>query len=409
MMLQSILPTKAASALLAVVVLLALSGESQVQAQGAAVDCLVTPSDPSCVSFQLPAATVMADLEGLCTQMPYMPGCSLYDSCKAAAKTDQWCTPFSVLADICSVDMPKMKDCKNYVALCGAAVNQTTTVSRPSICKSAPMIASFPTTKSASALVIDICTEMDMAGCERCPKPPPGAYAANCDTLGTYAILCKAMPDMSQCATWKTMCSASSETASTLSFQSSEYCASGVGNPDMNPPAMRMYFHLGFADYVLFEKWVPRNQGQYVGTWFALFFLTLFFQTISTYRTCLEARWAEEQAAEYDDATKSDSSVRLTSADGKHRSSIFMHWVQLWRQPWTLKEAKQNAIRAVLTFVETTLGYALMLVTMTFNVPLFFAVIAGLTVGSVVFSRQRSAGVSRGDSNSSATGCAGCG
>ncbi|KAF9545902.1 hypothetical protein EC957_010407 [Mortierella hygrophila] len=405
MMLQSLVPSKASAFL---TVLLALTAGSQVQAQ--AVDCLVTPSDPSCVSFVLPPATVTADIEGLCTQMPYMPGCSLYSSCKAASKTDQWCTPFSVLADICSVDMPMMKDCKNYVALCGSAANQTT-ASRPSICKSAPMIEAFPTTKNASALVIDICTEMDMAGCERCPKPAPGAYAADCDTLGTYAILCKAMPDMSQCATWKSMCSASSATASSLSFQSSEYCAAGVGSPEMNPPAMRMYFHLGFSDYVLFEKWVPRNQGQYVGTWFALFFLTLFFQTISTYRTCLESRWAEEQAAENDETSKSDSSERLTSfgGDGKHRSSIFMHWIQLWRQPWSLNEVKQNVIRALLTFVETTLGYALMLVTMTFNVPLFFAVIAGLTIGSVVFSRQRSAGVARGDSNSSATGCAGCG
>ncbi|KAF9918165.1 hypothetical protein FBU30_000328 [Linnemannia zychae] len=405
MMLRSLLSSKALTSL---VVLLALSAGGQAQAQS--VDCLVTPSDPSCVSFELPPATITADLEGLCTQMPYMPGCSLYSSCKLASKTDQWCRPFSVLADICSVDMPMMKDCKNYVSLCGAASNQTT-ASRPSICKSAPMIASFPTTKNASALVIDICTEMDMAGCERCHKPSPGDYAANCDTLGTYAILCKAMPEMSQCGTWKSMCSTSSETASILNFQSSEYCASGVGSPDMNPPAMRMYFHLGFADYVLFEKWVPRNQSQYVGTWFALFFLTLFFQTISTYRTCLEARWVEEKAAEVDDTTKSDSSVRLTSLGGdkRHNSSILMHWIQLWRQPWSPKEVKQNVIRALLTFVETTLGYALMLVTMTFNVPLFFAVIVGLTVGSVVFSRQRSNSIIRDDANSSATGCAGCG
>ncbi|KAF9944980.1 hypothetical protein BGZ65_011342 [Modicella reniformis] len=254
---------------------------------------------------------------------------------------------------------------------------------------------------------------MDMAGCERCPKPPPGAYSAECDTLGTYAILCKAMPDMSQCATWKAMCSASSDTASTLNFQSSEYCASGVGSPDMNPPAMRMYFHLGFADYVLFEKWVPRNQSQYVGTWFALFFITLFFQTVQTYHSNLETRWAEQLALEAGESVGSDtSSAPLTIPGKKNRSSdsILLHWVHLWRRPWTLKEVKQNVIRAVLTFIETTLGYALMLVTMTFNVPLFFAVILGLTVGSVVFSRQRAMAV-EGNSNaaSSGTGCAGCG
>ncbi|KAF9997834.1 hypothetical protein BGZ79_008467 [Entomortierella chlamydospora] len=359
----------------------------------------------------LPAATITADLDGLCTQMPYMPGCSLYKSCQDASKTDQWCTPFSVLADICAVDMPNMGNCKNYVALCGTSANQTSGASRPSICTSAPMISSFPTTKNASALVIDICTEMDMAGCERCPKPASGAYAANCDTLGTYAILCKAMPDMSQCATWKSMCSASSDTATILSFQSSEYCASGVGSPEMNPPSMRMFFHFGFEDYILFEKWVPRNRGQYVGSWFALFFLTIFFQTIQTYHSNLEVQWAEE-LAQANEVAKSDSSMSLTNGQPKvHAGSILLHWIHLWRQPWSLNEVKQNVLRAVLTFMETTLGYALMLVTMTFNVPLFFAVIAGLTVGSVLFSRQRSITVLKpnGNNSSAGTGCAGCG
>ncbi|KAF9915169.1 hypothetical protein BX616_006741 [Lobosporangium transversale] len=384
-----------------------LSITHHVQAQS--VDCLITPSDPSCASFELPEATIKADLDGLCTQMPYMPGCSLYKSCQAASKADQWCTPFSVLADICALDMPNMRDCKNYVALCGAAVNQTL-AARPAICKKAPMISAFPTTKNASALVIDICTEMDMAGCERCPKPKPDTYAADCDTLGTYAILCKAMPDMHQCAAWKSMCSSSSDTASVLNFQDSEYCAAGVGSPDMNPPAMRMYFHLGFSDYVLFEKWVPRNQSQYIGTWFALFFLTLFFQTVQTYHNCLEAQWAEEYIAESEEVSKSDSSIPLASSKGSRSNPILLQWMHIWRQPWTLKEAKQNMFRAVLTFIETTLGYALMLVTMTFNVPLFFAVILSLTVGSVVFSRQRSVVMIKSNANAaSGTGCAGCG
>ncbi|KAG0319849.1 hypothetical protein BGZ99_004883 [Dissophora globulifera] len=382
-------------------------------AQAQSVDCLVTPSDPSCVAFELPAATTKAALDDLCAQMPYMPGCSLYKSCQASSKTDQWCMPFSILADICAVDMPGMQGCQSYVSLCGpGGSTNKTMVSRPAVCDKSPMIASFPTTKNASALVIDICTEMDMAGCERCPKPPPGAYAADCDTLSTYAILCKAMPDMHQCASWKSMCSPTSDTSS-LNFQSSEYCTAGVGSPDMNPPAMRMYFHTGFADYVLFEKWVPRNQGQFVGTWFALFFLTLLFQAIQTYHNGLEGLWAEELARHADDASKTNSSVSLmgldTNSDARS-SSILLHWIHIWRQPWTLKEGKQNVIRALLTFVETTLGYSLMLVTMTFNVGLFFAVIAGFTVGSVMFSRQKSVAIVKSSAvASSGTGCAGCG
>jgi len=398
-------------------VLGALSLQAMVSAQ-TAIDCLKTPSDPSCASFELPAATTQADLENLCSQMPYMPGCSLLNSCQSSHKTDQWCTPFSVLADICALDMPNMGGCKNYVALCGAASNST--AAKPAICTQAPMIPSFPTTKNASALVIDICTEMDMAGCERCPKPAPGAYAADCDTLGTYAILCKAMPEMSQCSTWKSMCTAS---ASSLSFEQSEYCAAGVGSPEMNPPKMRMYFHTGFEDYVLFETWVPRSLGQYIGTWFALFFLTLFYQTIATYRTGLDIQWAEQLAAEIEKSkmefsepltTVSTNSNKTKYAEGPSSSnSILMSWVYMWRQPWSVREVRQNLIRSVLMFVETTLGYALMLVTMTFNVALFFAVILGLCVGSVVFSRQRNMVMVQSKngaaSSGSSSGCAGCG
>ncbi|GJJ78057.1 solute carrier family 31 (copper transporter), member 1 [Entomortierella parvispora] len=392
----------------------ALSLQVLVSAQ-TAVDCLKTPWDPSCASFELPAATTQANLADLCKQMPYMPGCSLLNSCQSSHKTDQWCTPFSILADICAVDMPGMGSCKNYVALCG--VNNSTAT----ICTKAPMIPSFPTTKSASALVIGICTEMDMAGCERCPKPAPNAYAAECDTLGTYAILCKAMPEMSQCSTWKSMCTPS---ASSMGFDQSEYCAAGVGGADMNPPKMRMYFHTGFEDYVLFETWVPRSAGQYAGTWFALFFLTLFYQTIAAYRTGLDIQWAEQLAAEIEaeaETAKTGPSEPLTSVSlNSNRtvgpsgsSSILMNWVYLWRQPWSAREVRQNLIRSVLMFVETTLGYALMLVTMTFNVALFFAVILGLCVGAVVFSRQRNMVMVQSKngaaSNGSSSGCAGCG
>ncbi|KAG0053597.1 hypothetical protein BGZ83_000807 [Gryganskiella cystojenkinii] len=389
----------------------ALSLQHLSVASAQAVDCIKNPSDPSCASFELPATTVQTDLEKLCTEMPFMPGCSLLKSCQSAHKTDQWCNPFSVLADICAVDMPTMKGCYNYNSLCNG--NST----KPAICSKAPMIPSFPTTKNASVLVIDICTEMDMAGCERCPKPAPGAYAASCDTLGTYAILCKAMPEMSQCGTWKSMCAPSS---SSMSFEQSEYCAAGVGSPEMNPPKMRMYFHTGFEDYVLFETWVPRSRGQYIGTWFALFFLTLFYQTIATYRTSLDIQWAEEMATELEEDSKRDSSEPLTvvSRDSnktltRRSSSIVMNWVNVWRQPLTGREVRQNAIRSVLMFFETTLGYALMLVTMTFNVALFFAVILGLVVGSIVFSRQRNQ-VMVQSKNSAATsgsssGCAGCG
>ena len=48
---------------------------------------------------------------------------------------------------------------------------------------------------------------------------------------------------------------------------------------------MKMFFHTGLADYVLFEGWVPRTGLQYVGSVIALFFLSVFYEFLLAYNT----------------------------------------------------------------------------------------------------------------------------
>lgn len=59
------------------------------------------------------------------------------------------------------------------------------------------------------------------------------------------------------------------------------------------------------------------------------------------------------------------------------------------------------------TFVESTISYALMLVTMTFNVGLFFAVVTGLAVGAFFFGRHRTLG-GLAEGGTKLDGCAAC-
>ena len=55
---------------------------------------------------------------------------------------------------------------------------------------------------------------------------------------------------------------------------------------------------------------------------------------------------------------------------------------------------KISTIRSVLKFFSTTLGYGLMLLTMTFNYGMFFAVIFGFAVGTFLFAgHARLAGI----------------
>jgi hypothetical protein len=70
------------------------------------------------------------------------------------------------------------------------------------------------------------------------------------------------------------------------------------------------------------------------------------------------------------------------------------------------KHTKIDIMRLVFTFIESTISYALMLITMTFNIGLFFAVVTGLAVGIFFFGRHRSlAGLAEAGK---LDGCASC-
>ncbi|TPX62250.1 hypothetical protein PhCBS80983_g00450 [Powellomyces hirtus] len=224
---------------LALLLLSSLASLTSVLAQ-AAPSCPTTPQDPGCAAFRLSDANATAALDSLCAQMDGMPGCSIRKQCAAAnpaaaAIPDPYCNPMSLLADICHVDMPTMADCKPYVSMCGSASTASTSLNLQ--CKeptSAP-IPALLTSKAATQNIHSICTEMSMPGCEACTiNSPTDIYPRNnCDLIATYALLCKAMPDMKQCADWKTMCAATPGLS---------YCSSSSST---DPPVMKMFFHTG--------------------------------------------------------------------------------------------------------------------------------------------------------------------
>ncbi|KAJ3394483.1 hypothetical protein HDU92_006868 [Lobulomyces angularis] len=315
-----------------------------------------------------PDANATADITLLCESMPFMAGCSVMTAC--SGKSDAFCKPFSILSDICAADMPRMNDCTNYRVRCNITGTGDKNVPANPIallgntndaqCKSELPLPSLPSSKSLSSQVSSICSEMNMSGCEKCKNT--GSTYMDCNLLEVYSFLCKSMPDMKQCGEWKSLCAATP----TLSF-----CPSSSGSEESEgPPAMKMFFHSGFADYVLFEKWVPRNALQYWLSNLALFVLAIFYEGLSTYLILLEAKWSKfnKAAACYP--------YRLSTAAGfpSSSSSTFPH----------------SGIRIALTrflfkFVLTTLGYALMLVTMTFNIAMYFSVVLGFAFGTLIF------------------------
>lgn len=109
--------------------------------------------------------------------------------------------------------------------------------------QSIPFIPSYD---QALTNIKSICSSHFMNGCQTCNLENP----ADCDLLLLYSQLCKSMPYMSQCSNWKSMCSSSSP----FSVSSwNELCPSS-DRISSDPPIMRMYFHTGIIDYVLFES-----------------------------------------------------------------------------------------------------------------------------------------------------------
>ncbi|KYR00829.1 endosomal membrane protein [Tieghemostelium lacteum] len=329
-------------------------------------DCISDPTTSNCVNYQYPDSSANADIATLCGSMSEMVVCSLQSACQQAGSTSGICDPWSLLADSCKYDMPGMSGCKTFKQICanGSVVNE---------CTNYNSIAGIPKTSAINQNVYSICQDMSMQPCTECPLSNT-TYPAflKCNLFSVYSELCQQMPTMSQCSTWSTLCESSQTLAK--SPVSSEFCSPPIKD---QPPLMRMFFHTGFLDYVLFETWVPRTAGQFAGYWLLCFFFAILFECEKSLRAILEKRW------DPNNNPNKETNALLNVNNDEMVSSKFLKGSY---PPFTYRDI----IRGFLHGLELTMSYLLMLVAMTFNVGLFFSVIAGTVVGNIAVGRFRS-------------------
>jgi copper transporter 1 len=323
--------------------------------------CIADSTAASCASYQYPDALASADLAALCASMPDMSGCSLGEACKAGKLAGAPCKPFSLLGSICATDMPTMRACANYAALCsksGSTVQQCTS--------QAPM-ARLPRSEATRKAVLSACSDHTMPSCSKC-----SSLTACPDPLLAYSDVCREHPTMSQCATYQTWCSAASVDAS-------YFC--DAGSADLLPP-MQMYFHQRLDDIVLFRSWIPRSGGAYAGTIIAIIAFGMLSSFLKSARGRLDSRWVHDSLCKANAAAAAAAAQSCCgSSDGSEGEDL--HWIRrtFRKHPWS-----QNSIRALLTGITLTLDYFNMLIVMTFNVGLFIAVVCGYVLGTLFFS-----------------------
>lgn len=161
--------------------------------------CYTTPSADSCFSFNRSDADWTDDLTQLCSAMPFMIGCSLWGQCQNGTASGTYCVLPSLVGDVC-IDMPRMKGCEAYNALCGG---NATAVEQ---CMSPGPIPDVLTTFTAKEGLESLCDTHCMAGCGACGSS--GDWTTCTDPLMVLARMCFEMEMMPECGAtgFTTMC-----------------------------------------------------------------------------------------------------------------------------------------------------------------------------------------------------------
>ncbi|KAG2448735.1 hypothetical protein HYH02_006089 [Chlamydomonas schloesseri] len=336
------------------------SAASPPAATSLAVVCVADGTNPMCVSYVYPNTSVAADLTNLCAAMPYMPGCSIRDACRAGTVTGDFCRPMTLLASIC-LDMPSMGGCKSYRGLCrnGTVVQQ---------CRDFPVIPGLPTTKEAQASVDAMCASMYMERCDTCNQ-------VSCDNyIDAMSSMCTDMPYMEGCPTWADWCkTAAGWEAAAPGNSMAGFCAGAAaygGSSGSGIPSMLMFFHQRTKELLLFREWMPTNEGQAVASFIAISAMGFVAVALRTANSILQTAAAAGRLG-----------PRL--APGSVAGG-----------PWWMPSGSQallNFVSSIMSLLVTTLDLFTMLIAMTFNGAYFAAVVLGYMLGALFLGHLRDA------------------
>lgn len=290
--------------------------------------CVADPSQAACAEYTYTDDSIVTDLSDLCKRMPFMNVCDVWRRCNVpilesgVTAGDVYCEPWTLLAAGCNdgvtatdPGMSTMSGCDSYTSMCGTVASPVTTSLVPqcrhggsgehkessSSSSVAKLALTLPGTRDSQKRVFaDLCTQHEMPGCSECT-----GYGDCADPLTALSRVCGSMYH-AECDVWHNMCA--SHIQSSVIVQ--HYCGD-AGSFDA-PPLMRMYFHTGMKDYVLFHEWVPTDDASYYGAVVAIFLLSVLYEALVSGRSCLELYIAQHRT----DTNKKMASAGNAAAGG---------------------------------------------------------------------------------------------
>jgi len=157
-----------------------------------------------------------------------------------------------------------------------------------------------------------------------------------------------------------------------MDMESGEMAMGGPHSLTCMCEMMKMYFHFGYTEMaVLFQWWSISTVWELLLSMLGLFILSYLYEGLKYYRDHLFRQSVGSSV--YTSSSKTD----LTIDDGPqpHRMSMF---------------SSGHVIQTLLHVIQFTISYVLMLIFMTYNLWLCFAVLAGSALGYFFFGWRKS-------------------
>lgn len=136
---------------------------------------------------------------------------------------------------------------------------------------------------------------------------------------------------------------------------------------------MKMYFHFGYNETVLFEFWKVASTSGLIGSMFGIFFMAALYEGLKYYREYLF--W------------KTYHSLQYRSVQVPVKKSVVSTEEQVV-QPTMFSMG--HGYQTVLHIIQIVLSYMLMLIFMTYNIWLCVAVVLGSATGYFLFGWKKS-------------------
>ncbi|KAJ4321089.1 hypothetical protein N0V84_005558 [Fusarium piperis] len=159
---------------------------------------------------------------------------------------------------------------------------------------------------------------------------------------------------------------------------------------------MAMVFQTQRQTPLYSDSWTPESAGAYAGTCIFLAILAIIARCLVAFKTVMEARWLDREAARRyvavngklplaEQIASGPDARRMTlTENGVEETVVVVERKRAATRPWRFSV---DPVRACLDTVIVGIGYLLMLAVMTMNVGYFLSVLAGVFVGSLAVGR----------------------